>query len=788
MPQIRIIRAALREIQKLPYSGCEKVYEILRRLSLGETTDTKPLRGYNKILRTRLGNWRVIWLRVDVDNIVVIKAGLRSSVYDDEFERRDCENPQIIEELLNPQRIEVTEHPSYQWNYHINSDWYKFVFSSYRYSPVRTDYQKEVLQKVFNTFSTYRYSRDSEELSHKPCIIQSAPGTGKTLCATLFACEIHQQNQWNIMLIVPDALKKDISKYSEIQQATLQDNFWLVTFREWLCQINPEFKNQLASPEEELKALQSAAKHTHRKFAKPEAISYRDVILYQSFVVDRENKKQIRNSVFQENRSQIEKLKKIDRRFWLKGLSSKKSRIDVASELIENPSLATLIPGNTLVIVDEAQDLMLCELEALVATCKAWEKENPENQIYLWLLGDLNQRIVPTDFDWGQLNLGEITSLKRNYRNSCYIIEFANQFWHLAKNINKQFKGRSLPQPVNREDAFESGEKVRFLKCNSKDDALNFLQQLAQQCKSGENQFYLLQDLANAVKVMSNKNLNISEDNLVILNTEDAKGREFEACIAFGLFEGSGKPSLEEAFQWYTLLTRARTRLLIVITPEELNRLNNNERNYFENCLSISSGKAINWITELASDVDVSRVYDIKERLLKRCKTGLLYRDTYLALQLAEIEGVELYQWEQKAISRLKKHSHKFLKEELNNIHSISLRCLLLRTMDFYWQAVMEATQLENTDFNEYKRLLKSIAQDLKMKEFSYKTAGVKARLVQDRNTTIPFCKEIGQNLKTSQTSVTLLCKAFASRINNILEQKEINSPSSKLLSKNLKY
>ncbi|MGB3756572.1 MAG: hypothetical protein WBA07_09390 [Rivularia sp. (in: cyanobacteria)] len=33
MPQIKIIRAALREIQKLPYPACEKVYEILQMFS-----------------------------------------------------------------------------------------------------------------------------------------------------------------------------------------------------------------------------------------------------------------------------------------------------------------------------------------------------------------------------------------------------------------------------------------------------------------------------------------------------------------------------------------------------------------------------------------------------------------------------------------------------------------------------------------------------------------------------------------------------------------------------------
>ena len=54
----------------------------------------------------------------------------------------------------------------------------------------------------------------------------------------------------------------------------------------------------------------------------------------------------------------------------------------------------------------------------------------------------------------------------------------------------------------------------------------------------------------------------------------------------------------------------------------------------------IDSQSAIGWITELASDVDISKISDVKQRLLKRCETGHLYWDTYLALQLAGIEGI----------------------------------------------------------------------------------------------------------------------------------------------------
>ena len=357
-----------------------------------------------------------------------------------------------------------------------------------------------MLEEIFNSFFSYKYSKISGELSHKACIIQSAPGTGKTVCATLFACEIHRQSQWNIMLIVPDALKKDIGKYSEIQQSQIQNSFFLLTFKEWLYKINPKFENCLASPEEELKALREAVQRSPQvRNLSSDSIVYRDVLLYQSFVVDKENNRLTKNAVFQENKSQIEKLQKIDENLWLKGLSNKKSRIDAATELRQNPSLATLMSGNTLIIVDEAQDLMLCELQALLASCRAWEKENPENNVYIWLLGDLNQRIVPTDFDWRQLHLGNPISLEKNYRNSSNIIEFANQFLHLGENINQKFKGRDLPSSVKPENAFEVGEKVRVLECDSRDDALNFLQQLARECKTGENKRHLLHNLANAV-------------------------------------------------------------------------------------------------------------------------------------------------------------------------------------------------------------------------------------------------------------------------------------------------
>jgi len=263
---------------------------------------------------------------------------------------------------------------------------------------------------------------------------------------------------------------------------------------------------------------------------------------------------------------------------------------------------------------------------------------------------------------------------------------------------------------------------------------------------------------------------------LIILDAENAKGREFETCVACGLFQGTDEPSLEEAFQWYTLLTRARSRLLIVLTSAELNRLNSSQYDYFENCLTIDFDSAIGWITELASDIDITQISDVKQRLLRRCETGKLYWDTYLALQLAGIEENELYQWEKDAIYYLKKHSDEYLKSELNHIQDTSLLCLLWRTMEFSWQAVIEAEKLEKVDFKQYQHLLNSIAGDLENKGLTYEAARLKARLDKDNSDlTFPFWQEISKNSTNSQPLISLLCEAFASRIENIFEIQDIN-------------
>jgi mRNA-degrading endonuclease RelE of RelBE toxin-antitoxin system len=785
MRKIKIIRAAFREIQKLSPGAIDQVYKILRRLSQGDEKHTKPLEGHDNLLRTREGDWRVIWQRENSENLIVIKAGLRGGVYDDAFETRSCDRPiiieEIIEELLQPQNTPLAENPAYHWNHEQESDWYKFVYSSYRYSPILTLHQRDILDEPLKMLFTQHPQTTISNFVNNTCIVQSAPGTGKTVCATVLACEINQQYGWNTILIVPEALRKDIAEYSEVKQAVKQDNFWLVTFREWLGKINPYFQTSLASPEEELEALQEAARLTRRfKCPHKQEITANDVLLYQAFVLDEANSKQSRNAIFQVNKKRIQYLININKKYWEEKFSFNSYRLATANKLKSYPPAPPFKQGCTLVIVDESQDFMLSELQALIAVCESWAKR--KHPTYLWLLGDLNQRIQPTDFDWGQLQLGDAITLNRNYRNSRHILEFANQFWDVAQNITKDVNGKYLPQPTKPENAFEVGEPVRWLECESEAEALEFLARLDRESGQEENRRYLLHNLANAVKVLS-PNLSANYNNIVILNAEQAKGREFEACLAFRLFQGTEKPLLSETFQWYTMLTRARSRLLVVVTKEELKRLNCQERNYFEKCDRIDPQTAISWITEFASDVDLDQITDdVQQRLLERCETGHLYWDTYLALELAGVENEGIYKWEKQAIAFLAKLDYNRIEEELKQTENIpqsipqriTLRCLLLRAMELSWDAVAEASQLKDSDVKEYKRLLESIARDLEAKGLFYEAARVRQLFGDDnKQYHMPFWQEISNAANQSQPLVSLLCQAFVSNFDNFMQTQE---------------
>lgn len=734
---VKIIRAAFREIQKLSHENFQTVCQIITRPE--GYSDIKKLHGYDDLWRTRDGKVRVIWKPEDPGNILVIKAGLRGDVYDRVFDSRQQDDARIVEELINPNGTPLAENPAYEipqkkaiaseWNQEAEDTWYKFVYGGYRYSPLLTPHQRSVLSEL-----------SSHSTDTKAWLVQSAPGTGKTVCAALIACELHQKQQWNTMIVVPEALRRDIAEYSEVKKTCQQkpEGFWLGTFPEWLSKVAPKLGSRLATPVEELEALRKVLTTKHH--LKIKEINPQDVLLYQAFVLDWENSNQDKNAIYQANKTRIETLRAIRSEWWKQMLGDRICRLDAARELKSNPPKPLYSSKPTILIVDEAQDFFLAELQALKAVRKAWSKPIPT---YLWILGDLNQRIVPVDFDFGRLHLGRTIELKYNYRNSQSILEFANQFLEVARQENSRNNGRGLPPQANPEYAVEKGEPVYLLECSSKEKASEFLDFMTKESWQGQGERYFLQQSANQIKVLWTNPLqqNYESSNIEIFNAEKAKGREFEACVAFRIFEKTDKSLLEESLQWYTLLTRPRSRLLVVATTEELNRIGSK---YFEYCQRVNPEEAASWIAEVASGVELTifreNVQQTKNKLLKACEEGFPYLDSYLVLQLAGVEGDKLYEWELEAISKLRNNSDN-LEIEFHkiNINNITIRCLLLRAMHRSWEAVEEASRLQKSNEREYKRLIESIGRDLTNKNLPYEAARVLTRIGQPWPDDYPF-------------------------------------------------
>ena len=82
MYQIFIKKRAKKFIDKLPATDKRRVVEAIERLPEGE--DIKKLRGYEGVLRLRVGSYRVIY-EVDNDRLIVtvIDAGNRGQIYKD---------------------------------------------------------------------------------------------------------------------------------------------------------------------------------------------------------------------------------------------------------------------------------------------------------------------------------------------------------------------------------------------------------------------------------------------------------------------------------------------------------------------------------------------------------------------------------------------------------------------------------------------------------------------------------------------------------------------------------
>ncbi|APB34625.1 hypothetical protein GlitD10_2292 [Gloeomargarita lithophora Alchichica-D10] len=768
MYKLRFTRSAISGIQRYP-----DVIEAISRFCEGHFGEHKALKGGDKLLRTRQGNHRIIWTRINETTILVVKVGNRKDIYENNLGSVEQALEEMEPEELNwaDLGIQVTmveNLPTYELPVN-NSSLRQFFYGSYLYSPVLTDEQRKLLPNLTN-FASYSQGIDS-------LLIQSAPGTGKTICAVLLACNLYENYEYNIILILPKNLCHDIWEYEQIKDIRAKYNnesFFVGTLEQWIESLYPELFSQIATLEEQKIALKQEAKRIH--ITDLNDPNENDVKLYTSFIyaIDESIKNNQERILYKQNREKIEQLSKINKTRFQANLNNKILRVDALELLSQKLIPETITPRkSTVFIVDEAQDYLLKELKLISnVMLNRWREEHQHPSLF-WLLGDLNQRIQPVDFDWGDLHLNKIHSLVYNYRNSKKILEFANIFQEIAQKLTKGTK--ALPSASDLESGFEEGDPVKVLEVSTTYDIEKLLSKISGKTKKSEENSdrYLLKKLAEQAYVIHNRQETVNKmaqfSNINHLNVADAKGREFDGCIL--VLSGCNSKEYLDANNCYTAATRPRQRLLVVMTSSEIEAIG---REKLGNCEFFDTSdehleSLVTWIAQSSNAESGLKDTDVViNNIINQVPD--LYFDTYSVLNFIKASDEQIHEVESTLISKLKKCDVNSLESQLKELESlrdigdrVGLRCLILRALDRSWDAVTEAFCIKADDPQKYHRLLNAISTELESKGLPYEAARIRAKVHRKLPNEYPFSEKFPTD--DHSPLVAILCKLAVNRI-----------------------
>ncbi len=751
---ILFTRTAILDIRSLPSSWHRNVQESIASLRQGERHLNRQLEGYQGLWRTRKGDIRVVW-KYAAGGILVLRADLRRDVYQDIPEDEDQVEAQSVAQVLGIAEEAVDAIPTYQ-EPPAGDGWHRFIYGGYLFSPVLTPEQ----QQVFTSQDGWAGEGQVECF-----LVQASPGTGKTVCAAVSACEMHDQG-WDVALVLPENLCEDVKQFDRVRELLAQQSsaFFLGTLRQWAVRQDPGLEKYLARPQEEKAALEYLAQRV-RKPPKLGSISDHDLILYQNFV-DGHPPTPIDHPNYWEHQARITALRNLQPRQWRQALGPKIPWLDAWDRLTR-----TLEPDpaswGTWLVMDEAQDYLLAEIKGLAQMFRRWRQQHP---VTFCLLGDLNQRVRPVNFDWGQLELGRRATLRFNYRNTREILRFANLFYDLAAQCNRRHDGRSrhLPPPCDPESAFQRGDPVRLLEVRGPAEAADFLGVLQARCgdEGVPDERYLLHRLADRVRLIyaSLPPDHQPSDHIEYLDLklagEQIKGREFSACIAFCILGETDSLSYAQANNLYMVFTRPRYRLLVVATTDQIDRLGRGKLAGVCEFQTDGYGELVDWVRRQSSSECSSQDAELVFALVERGLTMTppwLYADTYTALQLARAPGEQINALEQKMMATLQdpdwlEAQLSWVQEIDDQLARVPLVCLLLRALGCSWAAREAARELLPGHHQEYERLLDAIAQDLRRKGLPYEAA----RLRGDSLDTYPFGDSVAGQ---SGPLVSLLCR-----------------------------
>jgi len=724
---VRITRKAVTDLQAFGDAVLHRLLPELANVHLGPR---RKLTGVDELYRTRQGNFRIIWRRQD-EAILVLGVFRRqentyrldrlqslAQVVDDgtpltlEQQRDACDEADArtlvsfhCPAALLAGRVEEKAAEGY-------------VYGDYRFYPHLDRWQRDRLRQIRERLSGG---------SGGSCLVQSGPGTGKTLCALGLAEEILRETEGHVHLILPANLLAELRKASKVADLEGQhpERLFLTDWRGWVERVSPELGSRAVPATVELEVMRELL---HTSGLGRRSTAERDLGLFQAFVQpDREISREV---TFRDNADRISELRdrRLAERFRQKvalhpavsadpaRAASPLARHDLARALAGREPEA---PGASemCVIIDEAQDLLLEEHRAVEAVLKRWADQHDARSLRV-ILGDLYQRITPNGYTWNHLGLGNSGfALTRNYRNTRRIIAFSKRFLHELRSLAAQRDARHLPGLPDETQAVEEGEPVRVVVYGCRKDATEFLRLAHRRGKAMARETYLSTKSAQA-KVLWPAGPSCDTKDLsgvTVYTARQAKGLEFASGIAFGLFDACPGSESQWLFERYTLLTRVQSRLLVVTSGEELQSVR-----WAEDALAAcaiypvaSAGDHLDWVLEEASAIDVcENPAEVGAELLSRCAEGQPFLDTYRVLDRA---GIRHDEWERLALSVLRQVAPQDLlrQEHARPVGDPRLRCLIRRAAGYSWRAAESAWDVRTTHPGESQRLLSAIAEDL---------------------------------------------------------------------------
>ena len=268
---------------------------------------------------------------------------------------------------------------------------------------------------------------------------------------------------------------------------------------------------------------------------------------------------------------------------------------------------------NPVIIVDEIQDLSAIEIENLVSL---WFQLSRTDESRMILLGDLNQQMTPSGFEWEVLyelfknrsllyivkddRPEMLKPLDNNYRTTPEIAEaVASMLRQVAEHsFDSKIARRILDHSIDPAKTILGDvgldEKATQIKKRDGEDALVprvligeedvfekglelYLSQLSQNPdNSSEDQVLstvIITEHADSLEQLLYKykeKTSLSSGMIEIIPVLACKGLEFHRCALYGLsYLEIGKITTDLVSKWYTSFTRARLQLLIFLTPIE---------------------------------------------------------------------------------------------------------------------------------------------------------------------------------------------------------------------------